>query len=355
MKESFALPDGELEFEVGYDGSTGRKFAELVRELAPQGYRPELTGSKDQCVLMVRKAVPTPSRASRVTVVMALLTGVSLIVFGFLEQGIDDVLVPSMSVPYVLLGFSGVIGAIMAAHELAQRFVAMGGWAGRANSYLIPGIPFITSFLPSLGFVTTQREPAVSRDALFDVVIAGPLAIVGVSLVFYVVGVFTAVTSAVPFSSTGLANSTVSINPNAIEAAVLAAVGHHLAGAPAGYLLVSPIADGAAFGFVLAFICLLPMAIFDGGLLSNLAWGERAARAATYLSVLLLLVIDVSYAIYWAPAIVALLLAGRPARPRLLDEVSALSNRRRWIFVCALALAALCLPFPHNIATIPLP
>jgi hypothetical protein len=108
-------------------------------------------------------------------------------------------------------------------------------------------------------------------------------------------------------------------------------------------------------GFILAFIGLLPMTIYDGGLLSCIAWGERAARVTTYLSVLLLLLIDMNYATYWAVAIVALLLAGRPVRLKLLDEVSALSSSRRWVFIGSLVLAFLCLPVPHSLATFPLP
>jgi hypothetical protein len=355
VKEFFTLPEGELEFQIAYDDGTKTKFAQIESELASRGYRPELTGTKDECVLTIRKAEPAPRKASRVPVVMALLTAVSLFVFGVLEEGIDGVLVPSMSDYYIILGFSGVIAVIMAAHELGQRFAARKGQAGHASSYLIPGVPYLTPFLPSLGFVSTQREPAVNRDRLFDVVVAGPLAIVGLSVIFYFIGTLTSVQSSVQFQNTSLVNSTVSINYNAIETIISSIVGPRTVGASSGYVQVSPIADGAAFGFVLAFICLLPMALFDGGLLSNIAWGEKAARATTYLSVLLLLVIDMNYATYWPPAVVALLLAGRQARLKLLDGVSGLSTRRQWVFIGSLVLAFLCLPVPHSIATFPLP
>jgi len=260
-----------------------------------------------------------------------------------------------MSAVYIFFGFCGTIAALMAAHELGQRFAARTRQAGHASSYLVPGIPFLTPFLPSLGFVSSQREPALNKDRLFDVVIAGPLAILVLSVIFYLIGVLTAVQSTVAFQNTQLVNSTVSINANAIELAINTVTGPFIQSAPAGYVQVSPVADGAAFGFVLVFICLLPMAIFDGGFLSNLAWGERAARVTTYLSVLLLLVIDMNYATYWATAIVALLLAGRPVRLKLLDGVSGLSSGRRWVFVGSLILAFLCLPIPHTLATIPLP
>jgi hypothetical protein len=354
VKEYFALPDGELEFRVVFDGTAKQKFAKLQSEASAKGFRPELTGTKDECILTIRKAEPPASNVSRVPVVLALLTAVSLVVFGLLQQDLDRQLVPSMSAVFIFFGFSGTIAVLMAAHELGQLLAARTGQAGHSNSYLIPGIPFLTPFLPSLGFVNAQRQPALNKDRLFDVVIAGPLAILLFSVIFYVIGILTSVPSTVPFQSTQLVNSTVSINPNAIELAINTVMGPLVKSVPAGFVQVSPIADGAAFGFVLVFICLLPMAIFDGGLLSNLAWGERAARAATYLSVLLLLVIDMNYATYWATAIVALLLAGRPVRLKILDEVSGLSAGRRWAFVGSLIFAFLCLPIPHTLVTIPL-
>ena len=355
VKEHFALPDGELEFQVAFDGSTKQKFAQLQSEAGAMGFRPELTGTRDECTLTIRKAEPRVANVSRVPVVLALLTAASLVVFGLLQQDLDRQLLPSMSSYYIFFGFSGTIAVLMAAHEMGQRLSARKGQAGHSNSYLLPGIPFLTPFLPSLGFVTTQREPALNKDRLFDVVIAGPIAVLGLSIILYIVGLLTAVPSTVAFQNTQLVNTTVSINPNAIELAINAVAGPLVHGAPAGYVQISPVADGAAFGFVLAFICLLPMAIFDGGFLSSLVLGERVARIATYLSVLLLLVIDMNYATYWATAIVALLLAGRPVRMKLQDEVSGLSSGRRWAFLGSLILAILCLPFPHSLATMPLP
>lgn len=355
VKEFFALPDGELEFQVVLDKATKQKFEQLSAEGTAKGFRPELTGSGEESVLTMRKVEGLPRGASRVPVILALLTAVSLVVFGLLQQDLDTQLVPSMSEPLIFFGFSGTIAVLMAAHELGQRVAARGGKGGRANSYLLPGVPFLTPFLPSLGFVSAQREPAVNRDRLFDVVIAGPLAILALSVAFYVIGILSAVQSTVPFQNTPLVNSTVSINPNVIEFAINTVAGSFIKSAPAGYVLVSPIADGAAFGFVLVFISLLPMAIFDGGFLSSLALGGRAARASTYLSVLLLLVIDMNYATYWATAIVSLLLAGRPLRMRVLDEVSGLSNSRKLVFAGSIVLALLCLPVPHSLATIPLP
>ena len=355
VKEYYALPDGELEFQIAYDNDTKQRFVQLEREVGPKGYRPELTGTRDECVLFVKKAAPQARLPSRISVLMALLTVASLGVFAYLQTSVDNQLIPDFPAYFLFFGFGGTVGLLLGVHELGQRFAARKGQAGHSTSYVIPGVPLLTPFLPSLGFVNTQREPAVNRDRLFDVVIAGPLAIFVSAVILYIVGVLSSVPSTVAFQQTQLVNSTVSINSNAVQVGLDFLLGPLVHSAPAGFVSVSPIADGASFGFILVFIGLLPMALFDGGLLVSAAWGERAARAATYLSVLLLLVLDMNYATYWAVAIVALLLAGRPVRLRLQDEVSRLSTSRQWVFIGALVLAFLCLPVPHSLATIPLP
>jgi membrane-associated protease RseP (regulator of RpoE activity) len=303
---------------------------------------------------MIRKASPPSGGRSGVAALLALLTIASLGVFSWLQTSVDEQLIPGFPTYLLFLGFGTSVGVLLGAHELGQRLAARKGQAGHTTSYVIPGVPLLTPFLPSLGFIGTSREPAVNRDRLFDVVIAGPLAIFVLAVVLYVIGVLSSVTSTVAFQNTQLANTTVSINPNAVQAGLDYLLGPLAHGTPAGFVQVSPIADGASFGFILVFICLLPMALFDGGLLASASWGDRGARVATYLSVLLLLVLDMNYATYWAVAIVALLLAGRPVRLKVLDEVSGLSTTRQWVFMGAIVLAFLCLPVPHSIATFPL-
>ena len=355
VKEFFVLPEGELEFQVAYGADTKEKFVHLEREVGAMGYRPELTGTQDECVLLVRKVTTQPGGRSRTPVLMALLTFASLQVFSFLQASVDVQLVPGFPTYLLFLGFDATVGVLLVVHELGQRLAARKGQAGHSNSYVIPGVPILTPFLPSLGFVNTQREPAVNKDRLFDVAIAGPLAIFVFAVILYVIGVLSSTPSTVAFQNTQLVNSTVSINPNAVQTGLNYLLGPLVPSAPAGSVLVSPIADGASFGFILVFIGLLPMALFDGGLMASAAWGDRAARGTTYLSVLLLLVLDMNYATYWAVAIVALLLAGRPVRLRLQDEVSGLSRSRQYVFIGSLVLAFLCLPVPHSIATFPLP
>jgi membrane-associated protease RseP (regulator of RpoE activity) len=351
VKGSFALPGGESEYQVVYNGESKRKFVELDAELSAKGFRPEMAGTKDDCVLTVKKSETTATPASRIPVLLALFTLASLVVFSLLQRLVYAQLIPSFPGYLVFFGFGITVAALVGAHELGQRYAASKRKAGHANSYLIPWIPFLPPFIASLGFIATQREPALNRDNLFDTVIAGPLAVLGLAIALYFAGQLTGVQSAIAFKASQVA---VSINSNAIQVAVDTLLGPILPQVAAGRLWLSPVSDAATVGFILAFIGLLPMASFDGGFLSNLVWGPRAAKVATYLSVLTLLVVDMGTATYWAIAIVALLLAGRPFRLKLLDEVSGLSSSRRWVYVVVLAVAFLALPIPHDLATLPL-
>lgn len=350
VKESFTLPDGELEFQVVHGERTGRDFVELTSELKPLGYRPEMSGSAEECVLTIRKAPVQSKTPPRLPVFLVLFTLASVVVFGILQEFVYNQLAPDLSPYLAFFGFAFPIALVMGAHEAVQRAVARKKGGGKASSYLIPGIPYITSFLPSLGFLSSQREPAMNRDALFDTVIAGPLVVLALAIIFYTLGDATAVRSSIPFVGSQVANSTVTINPNAIQAAIDSLVLRPVA---SGYIQLSPLADGATVAFTLALIGFLPMVSFDGGYLTNLALGSRAGRALSYASVLVLLVLDTPN--YWALAVVVLLLVGRPFQIRTLDGVTPLSSTRRWLFVGTLVLAALCIPFPQNLASFPLP
>jgi flagellar biosynthesis protein FliQ len=353
VRQSFNLPDGEKEFQVVYDAETKSKFVELKRRVSSFGFRPELSGTSEECVLTIKRPDQQKRNLPRLPAMVALFTVAALVVSSLLQQQVYQTLVPSWPYYVTFLAFGMTVAVILGAHEVGQRMVGRARDAGHANSYLIPGLPFVPPFLPSLGFASSQSEAAVNKDSLFDTVIAGPLVMLALAVILFVVGNVTAVQSSVAFASTNLNNTTVSINPNIIEFALggaLAPFAPHIA---AGFVAVSPLEDGSIVGFILVFLALLPMISYDGGFLATIALGSRAARVASYLSILALLVLDTWT--YWAIAIVALLLVGRPIQLKILDDVSPLSGSRRWILVGAIILAFLCLPIPGNIATFPLP
>ena len=356
VKDSFQLQDGEMEYRVSYTPESKENFRALCSELLPKGYSPWLVGAEEDCVLLVKKKQEPQRSVSRIPVLMALLTVASVVAFGILEVLIYSDFAPVIPNYVVLLSYCACMLAILVAHEFGHRFVAERRGTSAPVPYLIPGIPGITAFLPSLGIVSTQREPAVNRDTVFDIALAGPLVAFGITLVLYVLSAFASVQSTLPLSGSQSINAYFSVsqvNPGVIQMAIDSALSPFLQRVTPGFVRLSPVSDAAAIGFFFTFITLLPMSFFDGGYLASSVLGERGVRAGTYLGVLALIAIDTPA--YWAPAIFTLLIASRQQRVQLLDEVSKPSRRKRLLFVLAIVLAFLCLPIPQNLATFPLP
>jgi hypothetical protein len=362
VKDSFQLPDGEMEFSVVYRPDSKGKFVELCRELAASGFTPRLAGSEGDALLFVRKAQTVGKRGSRIPVIFALLALGSIVVFGLLLGVIYQQYAPSVPECSVILLYGGAVIAVVTAHEFGHMYVSRRKGEAPPAPYLLPGIPGVTAALPTLGIISRQRGPAINRDRFFDVILAGPLLGLAITLALYVLGALVSVQSAVPLQGCQHINSTATATlcPSIIQLGLDVVVGPLLPHAAPGYSALSPLSDGATVGLILTFVGLLPLASFDGGHLSSLAWGPGASRIASYLSVILLFSVDITtygdVPPYWALAFVVLLLMSlsRDSEPQLLDEISRISETRKWLYLGALALALLCMPMPQTIAGFPL-
>jgi hypothetical protein len=350
VKDSFQLEDGEMEFSVAYGPDSKEKFVELFRELAESGFIPRLVGTEEEALLFVRKTQTVERRRSRVPVIFALLALGSVVAFGLFLAMIYHQYAPSFPEVTVIFVYGAAVIAIVAAHELGHMYVSHRKGEAAPAPYVLPGIPGVTAALPALGIISRQRAPAVNRDRFFDIILAGPLLGLLATLVLYLLGASLTVQSAVPLQSCQQVNGTATLCPSVVQMGLNAAIGPLLPSITPGYSALSPLADGATVGLILTFVGLLPMASFDGGQLTSLAWGPNASRVASYLSVFLLLFVDLPT--YWALAVVVLLLMSfnRFSELQLLDEVSPISNTRRWIYLGALALALLCMPLPQTFA-----
>ncbi len=343
-----------MEFSVAYGPDTKERFVKLCRELGASGFTPRLMGSEEDALLFVRKTQTAGKRRSRIPVILALLALGSVVVFGLLLGVIYQQYAPSVPGRSVTLLYGGAVMAVVAAHEFGHWCVSRRKGEAPPTPYLLPGIPGVTAALPMLGIISRQKGPAVNRDRFFDVILAGPLLGLVTALVLYVLGALLTVQSAVPLQSCQRVNDTETLCPSVIQMGLDTVVGPLMRQVSPGYSALSPLADGATVGLILTFVGLLPMTVFDGGHLSVLAWGPGASRVATFLSLILLISVDLPT--YWALAFLALLLMNlsRDSEPQLLDEVSRISGTRKWLYLGALVLALLCMPLPQTIAGFPL-
>jgi hypothetical protein len=356
VKDSFQLPDEEMEFSIVYRPESKERFVELYGELAASGFTPRLVGTEEETLLFVRRTQTVGKRRSRVPVILALLALGSVLTFGLFEGVVYQKYAPAVPEWSVIFLYGATVIAVVAAHELGHMYVSHRKGEAPPAPYLLPGILSVTAALPTLGIVSRQRGPAINRDRFFDVILAGPLLGLAVALALCVLGALVAVQSVVPLQSCRQANATATLCPSVIQLGLNAIIGPLMPHIIPGYSALSPIADGATVGLILTFVGLLPITSFDGGHLSSLAWGSRASRIASYLSVILLISVDLTtygdVPPYWALAFVVLLLMSlsRDSEPQLLDEVSLMSKTRRRLYLGVLVLALLCMPLPQTIA-----
>ncbi|MDV3276952.1 MAG: site-2 protease family protein [Nitrososphaerales archaeon] len=351
VNDTFQLPDGEVEYRIQYEPSSKEKFEELCAELEPKDLTPWLSGRGTDCTLQVRKRQQLKPSASRIPVILALLTVGSVLVFGLVERQTFGQFAPGIPDYVVFISYAACMVAILAAHEFGHRYASEKNGVPPPTPYFIPGIPVVTAFLPSLGIISLPRRPAVNRDALFDLSLAGPLAAFAVTVLLYIVSEFAAVQSAVPMLGAQLQNAQI-YNPSTIQFAIDSAFSSFVPGVTGGYLRLSPVADAASVGFVLTFLSLLPISLFDGGQMAATVLGPRTARVATYLSMVALVTLDSPT--YWVVAFLFIVIGARQANAQVLDEVSGISPTKRALFLLMIVLAFLCVPIPQNLASFPL-
>ena len=354
VKDSFVLPDGEAEYKVVYDERAKGAFERLYDILRPKGYVPRLTGSRDECVLLVRKA-QSEKGSSRAPVVLGLLTLAAVVAYGWLQYIVYQQLLPER-LP-LLMGVAYVLVLILAIglHEVVHRRSGSREGTRAPVPYFLPGIPGFTP-LPSFGTVLVHREPPVNRDALFRTGFLGPIVAIVLCILFYAIGVLTAATvSMEQVQSVGAALPNIQLttpNPSIIESLIVSFISL-IGGGPSttsGSQLISPIAAAADTGLILTFFNLLPATQLDGGQLCESILGYRGLRITTYLSIVALLVLDTPN--YWITAVIVLVIAGRPTRISTLDEVSEASREKKILFSVALLLALASVPIPQNIANL---
>lgn len=357
VKDSYLLPDGGYEYRVEYQSDSKKSFLDLSGQLAPMGLTAWLTGTSEDSVVTVKKTQPPIVRRSRVPVLAVLLSVLTILLFSLEEQEGDQHLAPGLSGYAAFFGFAVAVAAVVGARYFGHRYAARRSGQQENDSYLVPGVPELTGILPTLGFITYQRAPALNRDRYFDMMIVGPLVALAAAVVLQIAGDITAVQTSVQLTSCQSVNSLVSVcplNPSVIQIGINYLLGPFVPALSSPNSLVSPLGDAAAVGFVIFFVALLPMASFDGGHIANTLWRTGKARVATYLSVILLLALDTNQLLYWGVAIAVLLVGGRPLKLSFKDEISSVSRTKLLIYLAVLLVAFLAIPIPQDIATIPL-
>ena len=228
--------------------------------------------------------------------------------------------------------FSFTLIGILLAHEFGHFFLAEKNRVYATLPYFIPAPTFIGTF----GALIRIKSPIRSRQALFDIGIAGPIA------GFLV---------AVPVLLWGLALSKpmpANIPHSAIEFGypLIFRIGHHLLApftphvAPLGNLYLHPVGVAAWVGMFATALNLLPGGQFDGGHILY-AVAPQIHKWVTRTSILVLIPLGL---FFWSGWLVwALILGFTGMRHPLVPAWPELGTARRWLALLAVLMLALTL------------
>ncbi len=232
------------------------------------------------------------------------------------------------------LWYSLPILIILTAHEFGHYIACRIHDVDATLPYFLP-MPFLP-LTGTLGAVIKIREAFPSKQALFDIGVAGPIA---------------GFVALIPFLIYGVAHSqVVAIDPSA----PVIWLGEPLLFKAVKWLTIGPLATGtditihpmgfaAWFGMLATSLNLLPFGQLDGGHISYAAFGRRAryVSMATLAVALGLTVWSISWISMTIMMTVMAWFLGF-GHPRIIDEHEPLDPKRRVIAVLALVIFILC-------------
>lgn len=324
--------DSGAEFSLDRDQSDVKsKFVSLVRELKMIGFSAVLRRSDQGYSLVVARKPPQIVRRSKTPLILLIATLATILGDGLIKAfSYSDPLTPHVgefdAVAIAALYTAAIFG-IISIHEMGHKVAS---WYHKMDSswpYFIPGIPGIW---PTMGAVITTRDPPVNRDSLFDLGISGPVAGLAVTIIVSFIAISTAkLVPASVFPASQQFGTSDYFTNFLIDLFKPGSSGDVITGATFSLLYFA-----YSFGFLLTFINLLPAWQLDGGHISNAAVSPKVHKWLTYISVIIMFLIQ-----FYLMAILILLFASRAPAFEPLDNVSPLSSKRKMFFAMTWLLA----------------
>ena len=226
------------------------------------------------------------------------------------------------------LQFSLTLMAILLAHELGHYLTCRYYRVDASLPYFIP----FPSFIGTLGAFIRIRSPIYSRQVLFDIGIAGPLA--GFVFLLPALGIGLAYSKILPGVASG-GDLVMGVPPlvRLLEKAIFPGV------APTAIYL-HPVARAAWVGIFATALNLLPIGQLDGGHILYAFVGDRH-KLLSRVFVVALLPLGL-FTRYWPWFLWAVLLFLFSLRHPSIFDTTRLSKGRRWLGYMALAIFILC-------------
>ncbi|HWG96810.1 MAG TPA: site-2 protease family protein [Nitrospira sp.] len=175
--------------------------------------------------------------------------------------------------------FAGALLFILTTHELGHYLLSKIHRVPASLPLFIPGPPH---FIGTFGAIIRMRGPILSRRALFDIGVAGPLAGFAVAIVAMIVGL----------NLSTVVDRTATYGLQLGEPLLLQLMSWVVIGPipPEADVVLHPIGFAAWFGLFVTSLNLLPIGQLDGGHVAYALWGPRQrTMALAFLPILLVL------------------------------------------------------------------
>ena len=234
--------------------------------------------------------------------------------------------------------FAGALLFILTTHELGHYVLSKIHGVSASLPLFIPGPPH---FIGTFGAIIRMRGTDLSRHALFDIGVAGPLAGFVVAVAALVVGL----------SLSTVVDRTTAFGLHLGEPLLLQVMSWLVIGTipPESDVILHPIGFAAWFGLFVTSLNLLPIGQLDGGHVAYALWGGRQ-RAMAFSSVGILLVLGF-YG--WPGWFLWAFMAGAWGlrHPPVVDPATSLGRSRTivgWIAVAVFAMTFAPVPFSFH-------
>jgi len=347
LSETFHVYDVEVtEQGVRYYGEPLTVRDEVVRHLAPlfreAGYRVTMDYETGEFVLVATERSTSVDGVPWTNLALLLATVATTLFAGARWYGL-----PVTEDPLALLRawpFAASVLGVLAVHELGHYVLSRHHEVEASLPYFIP----IPNILGTLGAVIRMRDNMPSREALFDIGVAGPLAGLVVTVLVTAVGVSL---EPVRVGETALVAGIDLGYPLLIQA-IAALLGEPLHYSDPG-VVVNPVLVGGWVGAFVTFLNLLPVGQLDGAHVARAVAGDCVDRvqlavpAALFgLAGYLYVFADGRGAFLWALWGLLALLFSRVGGATPIDE-SPVGRKRQAVAVVTLVVGALCfVPVP---------
>ncbi|MDQ3872466.1 MAG: site-2 protease family protein [Thermoproteota archaeon] len=250
----------------------------------------------------------------------------------FAKTYVSDPVLLAIAYTMSLMGILGI-------HELGHM-IALKHYDIKASwPYFIPGIP---GLIPTFGALITQQSRMPTKNVMFDVGIAGPIAGLIITIIVSIYG--SALSTLIPleeYMRLSEQNQLFTFHTGLLMMATLHMTGKIVENT---VLVMSPLLFAAWIGFALTAVNLVPAWQLDGGHLARAMFGERWHRIITYAGIGVLFIMG-----FWPMAILVLIFSQRVPSNTPLDDVTPLSPKRKILFFIALGLAVVSAPIPSSI------